>query len=210
MTGVQNAEHKFRLNSFDLLVPDGQPVRWALNWLHSAGLGERVYGPQLMLDTLAMAAMHGLPVYFYGSTRPVLASLVRRVSQLFPELAVAGHEPSAFRSLDESEHKALADRIVASGAAILFVGLGCPRQEVFVYEMRELLPMPSLAVGAAFPMIAGELAQAPPFMQRIGLEWLFRRYLLLSPHYLLLLTRQLAGMKFTTSGIKPTSNLRLG
>jgi exopolysaccharide biosynthesis WecB/TagA/CpsF family protein len=220
MTGVQDDAHKFRLNSFDLLVPDGQPVRWALNWLHDAGLSDRVYGPSLTLRTLECAAKQRCPVYFYGSTSVVLDKLVARVRQLYPDITIAGAEPSLFRPLDAAEKISLAERINQSGAAIVFVGLGCPRQEVFAFEMKHLIPMPILAVGAAFPFIAGELPQAPAFMQRNGLEWLFRlvheprrlcrRYLLLNPWYLFLLAAQLAGIRFSTDGNKPITELRYG
>jgi N-acetylglucosaminyldiphosphoundecaprenol N-acetyl-beta-D-mannosaminyltransferase len=139
---------------------------------------------------------------------------------LYPALVVAGAEASRFRSLDEEERLALAQRIRASGAATLFVGLGCPRQEIFAFEMKRLLPMPVLAVGAAFPFIAGELPQAPEGMQRVGLEWLYRfwreprrlwrRYLFLNPHFVFLLTRQLAGIRYSTAGSEPRIELRYG
>jgi N-acetylglucosaminyldiphosphoundecaprenol N-acetyl-beta-D-mannosaminyltransferase len=220
MTGVQNDAHKFRLNSFDLLVPDGQPVRWALNWLYRARLPDRVYGPKLTLLALEMAADKCLPVYFYGSTASVIEKLVLRVKALYPALVVAGAEASRFRVLDEDEQVALAKRINASGAAAVFVGLGCPRQEIFAFEMKRLLPMPVLAVGAAFPFIAGELAQAPERLQRTGLEWLYRlwreprrlwrRYLFLNPHFVLLLTGQMAGIHYPTAGSKPRNEVRYG
>jgi N-acetylglucosaminyldiphosphoundecaprenol N-acetyl-beta-D-mannosaminyltransferase len=220
MTGVQSDAHKFRLNSFDLLVPDGQPVRWALNAIHGANLPDRVFGTELTLRTLEAAAREQLPVYFYGSTPTVLTKLVSRVKVRHPSLIVAGTAPSKFRSLDLGERNTLAERIRASGAAIIFVALGCPKQEVFAFEMRGLLPMPVLAVGAAFPFIAGEMARAPEFMQRNGLEWVFRlmqepcrlwrRYLLLNPYYLLLLAGQFVGMRYSTSGSKPPSDLGYG
>ena len=220
MTGVQDDAHKFRLNAFDLIVPDGQPVRWALNRLHRAGLADRVYGPELTLRTLERAAEENCSVYFYGSTAAVLDKLVTRVKHMYPKIQVAGFEPSRFRPLDAAEKFALAERINQSRAAIVFVGLGCPRQEVFAFEMKPLLPMPILAVGAAFPFIAEELPQAPAFMQRNGLEWLFRlsqeprrlyrRYLLLNPYYLFLLAGQLAGIHFSTQGNEPATELRYG
>lgn len=220
MMGAQSDSHKFRLNSFDLVVPDGQPVRWALNWLYGVGLPDRVYGPKLTLLALEMAASKGFPVYFYGSTALVIEKLVLRVRELFPALVVAGAEASRFRNLDGEEQGALAKRINASGAGAVFVGLGCPRQEIFAFEMKRLLPMPVLAVGAAFPFIAGELAQAPERLQRSGLEWLYRlwreprrlwrRYLLLNPYFVLLLTGQMAGIQYSTAGSEPRKELRHG
>ena len=200
MTGVQDRAHGARLNSFDLVTPDGQPVRWALNSLHGAGLTDRVYGPELTLRVLAGAAAEGLPVYLYGSTDATLDRLVPKLAGLFPALKIAGREPSGFRPVKPGEDGEIAERIKASGARIVLVGLGCPRQEVFTYAMRPLLPMPLLAVGAAFDYHAGQLRIPPPWMQRAGLEWLWRlglepgrlwkRYLLLNPAYLALLAAQ--------------------
>jgi exopolysaccharide biosynthesis WecB/TagA/CpsF family protein len=221
MTGVLDREQKFRLNHFDLLVPDGQPVRWVLNWLYQAGLRDRVYGPKLTLEVCARAAREGLPVYFYGSTAEVLTSLRRNLEVKFPELIIAGMNPSRFRRLRPEEMMKLATRIRTSGAAIVFVGLGCPRQEAFAYEFRGHLQMPILAVGAAFPFLAGIAPQAPDWMQYAGLEWLFRllseprrlwrRYLLLNPAYLLLVAIQALGVwRFSTNGRSPTHDLLFG
>ncbi len=220
MTGVQDAQHKHRLNAFDLVVPDGQPVRWALNLLHSTRLRSRVYGPELTRRTLGLAAAEGLPVYFYGSTPDILQGMLSRLKQSLPSLKVAGAEPSRFRALSADECSELGHRISASGAKLLFVGLGCPRQEVFAYEMQDLLPMPVIAVGAAFAFLSGELAQAPPRVQRLGLEWLFRlreepkrlwrRYVYLNPYYLVLLAGQWLGVRFRTEGDTPDRSLRYG
>jgi len=204
MTGVLDPAHRYRLNRFDLLVPDGQPVRWALNWLHRAGLGDRVYGPTLMLRVCERAAAERLPVYLYGGTAELLAALRARLVGRFPALAVAGARASQFRRLSEAERDEAVEAIRASGAALTFVGLGCPRQEVWAFEMRQALSMPVIAVGAAFNFHAGLLPQAPRWLQSRGLEWLFRflqeprrlwrRYLLLNPIYLGLLFMQFTGM----------------
>src|SRR4029077_3289000 len=124
---------------FDLLVPDGQPVRWVLNALHGAALPDRVYGPNLTLRVCARAAEEKLPVFFYGSTPEILKSLAPALERRFPGLIVAGMEPSRFGRLRPDEKSLLAARVRGSGAAILFVGLGCPRQEAFAYEYREIL-----------------------------------------------------------------------
>src|SRR5260370_16120088 len=164
MTGVLDQEQRFRLNQFDLLVPDGQPVRWALNWLHGVALKHRVYGPQLTLRVCERAAAEGLPVYFYGSTAEVSRSLKANLLSRFPALIIAGAEPSKFRRLTSAEKEKLAKRIRASGAAITFVGLGCPRHEGFGYEFRGLLHMPLTAVLAAFPLLAAALPPAPAWI----------------------------------------------
>ncbi|MDE8347670.1 MAG: WecB/TagA/CpsF family glycosyltransferase [Acidocella sp.] len=220
MTGATDKEQQYRLNRFSMIVPDGQPVRWALNLLHRTKLANRVYGPELTLRVLKASADKGLPVFFYGSTPSILASLQSKLRVKFPDIQIAGSEPSKFRKLDEDERHSLADRIKASGAKVLFVGLGCPRQEVFAYEMSGLLSMPMLAVGAAFAFHAGELPQAPPELQKRGLEWLYRlaqepkrlwkRYLLLNPYYLLLLAGQWIGLRYSTAGVAPTIEIGYG
>lgn len=193
-----------QLNSFDLVTPDGQPVRWALNLLHGTHLRDRVYGPDLLLRVLADAARSGLPVYFYGSTRDTLRRMVVAMTHKYPTLLVAGCEPSKFRGAAPGEAEEIAGRITESGARIVLVGLGCPRQERFVYAMRPRLSMPVLAVGAAFAYHAGELRLPPLWMQRHALEWawrlaleprrLWRRYVLANPAFLALLGAQKARM----------------
>jgi len=214
MTGVLDHEHQFRLNHFGLLVPDGQPVRWALAWLHGIKLKDRVRGPSLTLKVCERAAAEGLSIYLYGSTSEVLARLRESLTRKFPGLRIAGAEPSKFRRLTAVEKREVAERIVSSGAGITMVGLGCPRQETFAYEFSQTLPMPILAVGAAFPFLAGLSAEAPLWMQECGLEWLFRlaceprrlwrRYVYLNPAYLFLVAMQATGLsRFSTDGVTP-------
>lgn len=203
MEGVHDARHAARLNAFDVLTPDGQPVRWALNWLHGAKLRDRVYGPELMLRVCAAAARDGLPIHLYGSTPEVLAPLTERLTSRFPGLEVAGSAPSAFGTLDAAARAEVAEQIRASGARIVFVGLGCPRQEIFTWAMRDQIGLPLLAVGAAFDFHAGLATEAPAWMQRHGLQWLhrlagdprrlWRRYLLLNPEYAWRVLRQRFG-----------------
>jgi exopolysaccharide biosynthesis WecB/TagA/CpsF family protein len=176
MVGVLDSEQRYRMNHCELVVPDGQPVRWALNWLYGLDLCDRVYGPRLVLEVLAEAAETGLPVFLYGSTAQVMESLIANVRARFPRLLVAGAEASCFRPLNLAERDALVKRIASSGARIVMAGLGCPRQETFAYEMRSVLSMPVLAIGAAFPFLAGTLPQAPEWMQRRGLEWAYRLF----------------------------------
>ncbi len=194
MTGFQDPIHRRRLNGLDLVVPDGQPVRWALNWIHDIELPDRVYGPNLTLKVIEAAAAQGLPVYLYGSTEKTLSKFVENLGVKYPRLQIAGSEASKFRKINAGEKAAVVERIKASGAKLVCVGLGCPRQEVWAFEYREALSMPLLAVGAAFDFHAGTLPQAPGWMQDRGLEWVFRlvqepkrlwkRYLILNPKYL--------------------------
>jgi N-acetylglucosaminyldiphosphoundecaprenol N-acetyl-beta-D-mannosaminyltransferase len=200
MTGVESDTHRARLNEMDMVVPDGQPVRWALNLLYRYGLKERVFGPILMLELCEAAAREGLSIYLYGSTPETLAALEEKLVARFPGLRIAGRRPSRFGTLDQAAKEEVAAEIRESGAAICFVGLGCPRQETFSWAMRDLVGVPVLAVGAAFDFNADLARQAPAWMQRNGLQWLhrlagdprrlWRRYLLLNPAYVALLTAQ--------------------
>jgi N-acetylglucosaminyldiphosphoundecaprenol N-acetyl-beta-D-mannosaminyltransferase len=127
------------------------------------------------------------------------------LQQRFPKLQIAGYEPSKFRRLTEQERSEVIQRIQASGANAVFLGLGCPRQEVWAYEYRDQLHLPILAVGAAFDFFAGTLPQAPKLLQDYGLEWLYRlvqeptrlwkRYLILNPMYLWNIFLQYVGIK---------------
>jgi N-acetylglucosaminyldiphosphoundecaprenol N-acetyl-beta-D-mannosaminyltransferase len=200
MTGVESGGHRARLNEMDMVVPDGQPVRWALNLLYRASLEERVFGPILMLELCEAAAREGLSIYLYGSTPETLTKLGEKLTARFPGLEIAGQRPSRFAMLDREAKEEVAVEIRDSDAAICFVGLGCPRQETFCWAMRDLVGIPVLAVGAAFDFNAGLAPQAPPWMQRHGLQWLhrlagdprrlWRRYVLLNPAYVALLTAQ--------------------
>jgi N-acetylglucosaminyldiphosphoundecaprenol N-acetyl-beta-D-mannosaminyltransferase len=220
MEGVLDPSHLYRLNSLDLVVADGQPVRWALNHLHSAGLRVRVYGPNLMLSVLARAEEEKLSVYLYGSSPDVLSLLTANLQRRFPALIVAGTSPSTFGRITAEAADRIGEKIRQSGAQIVFVGLGCPRQEVWAYEFRDRVKVPILAVGAAFPFLAGTLRQAPKWMQDRGLEWLFRlsteprrlwrRYLLLSPAYLFLIACQWLGFCFRIDGKPPANEILYG
>lgn len=221
MEGVLNPEHKFRLNHLDMITPDGQPVRWALNLLHKTKLQDRVCGPSLMLGLCARAESENLGVFFYGNTSEVLSLLSQKVHKIFPRMRISGMEPSKFRRLTPEERDDLTKRIRGTDAAILFLGLGCPRQDVWAYECRDLLQMPIIAVGGAFGVIAGITARAPEWMQRRGLEWFFRlcseprrlwrRYVLLNPVYAFLIASQAVGLlRLRTDGIRPVNEMRYG
>lgn len=209
MTGFMDSLHLRRLNGLDLVVPDGQPVRMALKLIHNKKLPDRVYGPNLTLKVAQAFADRGLKVYLYGSKQEVLDNLVLNLKERFPSLVIAGKEPSRFRKLSDSERLEVVNRIKSSGAEAVFLGLGCPRQEVWAYEYRELLNMPILAVGAAFDFFAGNLPQAPKFFQDHSLEWLFRlsqepkrlwrRYLILNPIYAWNVFLQYTGLRKFTS-----------
>lgn len=205
MEAVDDPAIQYRLNDLEMVLPDGQPVRWALKWLHGAKLANRVYGPDLMADVCEGAAARGLPIFLYGSTEETLAGLTQALEHTYPGLKIAGSRPSRFRPATADEQAADIEKIRDSGARIVFVGLGCPRQEIWTYETRLALAMPVLAVGAAFDFHSGRLKQAPEWMQRRGLEWLYRlgqeprrlwrRYIILNPRYLALVALQLLKLR---------------
>lgn len=222
MTGALDPVHRHRLNQLDLVVPDGHPVRWAMNWLYGVRLEERVYGPELTLRVCEGAAREGLGIYLYGSTREVLDKFSENLKRKFPGLKITGSQPSKFRQVTPEEQNEIARTITSSRASIVLVGLGCPRQETWVFENRNLLSMPLLAVGAAFDFHAGTVSQAPVWFRDHGLEWFYRlvqeprrlwkRYALLNPLYLMLVTLQLARLrtKALEDTIKPVAPLRFG
>ena len=194
MEAVHDGEFGAVVNGLDVVTPDGQPVRWALNALHSAGLSDRVYGPDLMREVLAAMEPAGLTAYFFGSSEQTCRLLVDAVTAQHPGLRVAGWQADRFRAATVEEDAADVQTILRSGADVVFCGRGCPRQERWVHEHRTALPLPTLAVGAAFDYLAGNLARPPAWMQDSGLEWLarlvqeprrlWRRYLVTNSQFL--------------------------
>jgi N-acetylglucosaminyldiphosphoundecaprenol N-acetyl-beta-D-mannosaminyltransferase len=187
------------VNAADLVTPDGVPLVWALR---GRGLREtrRVYGPTLMRLVCRRAEERGLPIGLYGGSPEVLARLRERLIARHPMLRVAFAASPPFRPETEEEDASTVQAIEASGARILFVGLGCPKQERWMAAHRQALPCVMLGVGAAFDFLAGSKRQAPGWLQRAGLEWLFRlaseprrlwrRYLIQNPRFLFHLARQ--------------------
>ena len=165
------------INRGDLVTPDGMPLVWVLR-RQGYDLRDRVYGPTLMLWVLEAAARAGVPVGFYGGQPSVLAKLVERMGARFPSLRIVFSLSPPFRAMTKAEDLAVVRAINESGARILFVGLGCPKQECWIDdhtgEGENKVRAVMLGVGAAFDFHAGTLRQAPPWMQTHDLEWLFR------------------------------------
>ena len=172
--GYNNLELKKQINEIDMVVPDGQPVRWAMNWFHNTGLKDRVYGPTLTLKLLQEAELRKIPVYFYGSKQSTLDLLHTSLMKQFPALQIIGMQADRFRESTDAEKAYDRNLITNTGAKLVFVGRGCPRQEKWVAENRDHIPAVLIAVGAAFDFHAGTVKQAPSWMQNMGLEWLFR------------------------------------
>lgn len=165
---------KAMMNCFEVIAPDGQPVRWALNYFHKAGLSDRVYGPTTTWKLCEAAARDGVSIYLYGSTPDVLEALIAKLRKSFPSLRIAGHRSPPFRPITPEEDEQFTREINDSGAGLVFLGTGCPRQEIFAFDHRESINGVQLCVGAAFDFHAGTKKQAPAWMQKRGLEWLFR------------------------------------
>ncbi len=184
-----------------LAVPDGMPLVWALRAL-GHGRATRVYGPDLMLGFCARAAAAGTPMYLYGGRdEGALELLTARLRERFPGLRIAGGHSPPFRELTPSEEQRVVADIDGSGAQVVWVGTGQPKQERWMHRMRPLLRAPLLVgVGAAFDFHAGLVPQAPRWMQRAGLEWsyrlareprrLWRRYTRYNPRFVAGFARQ--------------------
>jgi N-acetylglucosaminyldiphosphoundecaprenol N-acetyl-beta-D-mannosaminyltransferase len=184
-----------------LAVPDGQPLVWALRALgHRAAT--RVYGPELMARFCARAARAGTPIYLYGGRSPeALRLLEERLLGGFAGLRIAGGCSPPFHAPSEAERRQVADEINASGAQVVWVGTGQPKQERWMHQMRPLLEAPLLVgVGAAFDFHAGIVRQAPAWVGSSGLEWayrlareprrLWRRYASQNPRFVAAFARQ--------------------
>lgn len=195
-------DHRFReaVNGATLVTPDGMPLVWGLRALGCQS-AQRVYGPTLTLHVCAAAAEAGIPIALYGGTDESLAAFSAFLRGRFPGLAVVLSIAPPFRPLSAEEDLAYTRDIVASGAGILLVGIGCPKQEWWMARHASSIPAVLLGVGAAFDFHSGRVRQAPPLVQRAGLEWLFRllmeprrlwkRYLKHNPRFLWLFARQL-------------------
>lgn len=183
-----------------IATPDGMPLVW-LGRLRGHQV-ERVYGPDLMLAVCERGLARGYRHFFYGGAPGVADELARRLRARFPGLLVAGTYCPPFRALAEDEEQAVARVINGSGADVVWVGLGTPRQDYWVARFRPRLDAALLIpVGAAFDFHAGRVRQAPRWAQRSGVEWLYRltqepgrlwrRYVLGNPHFVALAARQL-------------------
>ena len=166
------------MRRFDLICPDGMPLVWALNSRLSAGekLTNRVYGPTLMLETLRATSERGEFRHFLlGSRDSTLAHLTRSFGERFPGVTIAGTHAPPFGEWPADEFERICGKIRAARANLIWVGLGCPKQEHWIARHKDQLP-PGVyfGIGAAFAFHAGEVKQAPSVLQRCGLEWAYR------------------------------------
>ncbi|MBD2096302.1 WecB/TagA/CpsF family glycosyltransferase [Trichocoleus sp. FACHB-591] len=200
MTAYWQRQYQQVINRASLVTPDGMPLVWALRLL---GIKDqtRVYGPDLMLTWCDRAAQLGMPIYLYGGTESMLEKLRHNLTQQFPGLAIASSYAPPFRPLTLEEELADVQRINDSGAAVVFVGLGCPKQEEWMARQQGKVTAVMIGVGAAFSFHSGEVAQAPRWMMKVGLEWVYRflqeprrlwqRYCINNPAFVVLFSLQL-------------------
>ncbi len=174
IAAYQKNSLKELVNKIPLVVPDGQPIRWAINSFYNTNLKDRVYGPALTLSILHEANEKKLNVYLYGSTKNTLQKFRQFISNTYSDITICGIHEDRFRDATYEEDLADIVKINNSGAHIVLVGRGCPRQEIWVAEHLGKVKGAMLAVGAAFDFHAGTIPQAPKWMQDRGLEWFFR------------------------------------
>lgn len=211
--GVMESQADERLkqihNEAGLVTPDGMPLVW-LSRFAGFSYVERVYGPDLMLALCDYSQQYGYKHFFYGGALGVPELLIARLQQQFPRLQVAGFYSPPFHPLSDREDEAIVDMINNSGAHIVWVGLSTPKQEYWMAaHVHRLKANALIGVGAAFDFHSGRKPQAPRWMQRSGLEWLFRlateprrlgkRYLINNPKFLWLILGELIKGKITSN-----------
>lgn len=200
VTATQDKAYRKVIASSDMATPDGAPVAWMLRRQGFSGQ-QRINGPDLMWALARSCEGEGVSIFFYGSTADTLDKLRHRLLAAFPALSLAGMESPPFRPLSAEEDDAAVERINASGAGIVLVGLGCPKQERWMAEHRGRINAVMIGVGAAFDFHAGTVSRAPAWMRDRGLEWLHRlaseprrlwkRYLVTNTLFILGAARQL-------------------
>lgn len=188
------------VNNADLTTPDGMPLVWSMRLL-GAHEQQRVYGPTLTLHICEKAAQSAVPIALYGGTEESLSNFEEFLKHTFPDISIVCSIAPPFRSLDTHEDDEYTRKICESSAGIVFVGIGCPKQEKWMAAHKGRIPAVMIGVGAAFDFHSGKVKQAPEFLQRCGLEWFFRfcmepkrlwkRYLKHNPRFVILMLLQI-------------------
>lgn len=192
------------VNGADLVTPDGVPLVWALKLLGVSD-ATRVYGPDLTLHVCKAAAEQGIPIGLYGGTPESLEAFVTFLETNYPGIIINCTIAPPFRPLTPEEDERYTTQINTSGVRILFVGIGCPKQEKWMAAHKDKISAVMLGVGAAFDFHTGRVKQAPSWMQSMGLEWFFRllmepkrlwkRYFKHNPRFVMLFLRQMISAK---------------
>lgn len=205
MVAQEDPELRKIYNESLLTTPDGMPMVWLGRWAGHREMG-RVYGPDLMLAIMAESVARGWRHFFYGGAHGAATELREKLTARFPGLAIVGVYEPPFRPLNEGEQADLHAQVTASQPQFLWVGVSSPKQERFMAAFGSRLPVNiQLGVGAAFDFHSGRIKQAPRWMQRSGLEWLFRlsqeprrlwkRYLILNPRFVFAVLAQKLGWR---------------
>lgn len=173
-----DADFSESIRKFDLITPDGMPLVWSLNAQLPSNekLSDRVYGPTLMLEAIrATQGKQEFRHFLLGGRQSTLDKLTSKFSSQFPGATIAGTHSPPFGEWPDGENQSIIDHIRSSGANLVWVGLGCPKQEHWIARNKHLLP-PAVyfGIGAAFAFHAGEVKQAPAIFQKLGLEWAYR------------------------------------
>jgi N-acetylglucosaminyldiphosphoundecaprenol N-acetyl-beta-D-mannosaminyltransferase len=193
------------INQAGLATPDGMPLVWLSKWQSRLEVS-RVYGPDLMLALCRLSAERGYTHYFYGGAAGVPELLAQKLQQHFPGMKIAGTYSPPFRALTPTEDSQIVNQINQAKPDIVWVGLGTPKQDLWMAAQRKQLTAPVLiGVGAAFDFHTGRIPQAPRWMQQSGLEWFFRlwqeprrlwyRYGVYNPLFVLLIIAQMLGLR---------------
>jgi N-acetylglucosaminyldiphosphoundecaprenol N-acetyl-beta-D-mannosaminyltransferase len=173
VTALKDQEHAKCMKDADMVTPDGAPVAWMLRRKGHSDQA-RISGPDLMIKCCEKASEAGVKMFLYGGTEASLSQLERFLRDRFPLIQIVGSYSPPFRPLTDDEDKSVVERINNSGAEIVWVGLGCPKQEAWMYSHRGRVKAVMIGVGAAFDFHAGVIKRAPLWMQRYGLEWVHR------------------------------------
>lgn len=173
VTARSHREHAKAIAAADMVTADGAPVAWMLRKQGHVGQ-PRISGPDLMWNCCRRAAENRVAIFLYGGTPAVIRRLEEVLCSQFSGIEIAGSYSPPFRKLSEQEDEAVVQMINRSGAQIVWVGLGCPKQEAWMFAQRNRVQAVMIGVGAAFDFHAGAIARAPRWMQRVGLEWLHR------------------------------------
>lgn len=204
MESYDDVKFAEKVNAADYIVTDGMPLVW-MQKLQGEKSATRIRANDLMISLCEYAEKNNLRVGFYGGKQEVIDLILERAAKDFPNLAIVYAFSPPFRVLTATEDESIVKDIKNSGAQILFVGLGCPKQENWMSAHREKFPAIMLGVGAAFDFYAGRIKESPEWMGKLGLEWLYRlmqepkrlwkRYLILNPRFMWLAALQLSGLK---------------
>lgn len=202
----------------DLVTPDGMPLVWLMKLLGIAHQ-DRVAGMDILMGLFQQAPSKNVSIFFLGSEKPILDGINTRLKREFPDVRIAGMEPLPFRPLTAEEDDAIVKLINRSGAGLVLVSLGCPKQELWMHQHRGRIKAVMIGVGGAFPVYAGIHKWAPLWMRKLGLEWLFRlaqeprrlwkRYAQTIPPFMVLALKQLMQERLhpvsSDSGFQPSS-----